>query len=138
VEDSPIAHLLSAVDRFDVEAAMSLFAPDARILVADGRRAQGIDRVREFMTEFLAGLRSTTHRITAQWHPGDVWIAEVQATYELTDWRQLSEIPRAFIARQGPHGIAELRVYGAHEHSLGEHLPGERGLVVSGRWIPPL
>jgi SnoaL-like protein len=138
MDESPIADLLVAVDKLDVEAATALFARDGCVRTADGRRADGIEAVRELLTDFLAGLRSTSHRTTAQWHEGDVWIAEVEATYELMDWLQTSPLPRAFVLRQGPDGIADLRVYGAHERPLADHPTGEDGTWLRGRWIPPL
>ena len=70
---------------------MALMAPNARVPVADGRRAEGTEAVRQLFGDFLAQLRFTTHRITAQWHQEDVWIAEVDASYELRDWLQLNE-----------------------------------------------
>jgi ketosteroid isomerase-like protein len=77
---SPIDRLLAAIDKLDVDAVTALFAPDARLLTADGRRAQGIEPVRQLLADFVATLRSTKHRVTAQWHPDDVWIAEVEAS----------------------------------------------------------
>ena len=138
MSQSPIERFLDAVDRLDVDAAMALMAPDARVLVADGRRAEGTEAVRQLFGDFLGQLRSTTHRITAQWHQEDVWIAEVDASYELRDWLQLNGLPRAFVVRAGPNGVSELRVYGAHEHRLSEHPTGEKGTWVGGQWIPPL
>ena len=135
---SPIVELLAAVDKLDVEAATALFARDASLLMADGQRADGIEAVRELLTAFLAGLRSTTHRITAQWHEGNAWIAEVEATYELQDWLQTTPLPRALVLRQGPEGIADLRVYGAHERALADHPTGGLATFIRGRWIPPL
>jgi ketosteroid isomerase-like protein len=138
VDESPITSWLAVVDRLDLEAATTAFAPDARVLTPDGRRAQGIEDVRELLTEFLSELRSVRHEVTAQWHVGDVWIAEIDATYELADWMQTSPLPRAFVLRQGPDGITELRVYGAHERALEEHRTGGEGMWIGERWIPPL
>jgi hypothetical protein len=135
---SPIAELLAAVDKLDVEAAIALFAPDGRLMTADGRHAAGIENVRELLTDFTAALRATSHRISAEWHEADTWIAEVDATYELDDWMQTSPLPRAFFLRAGPDGIADLRVYGAHEQRLADHPPGGLGTWVHGRWIPPV
>jgi hypothetical protein len=135
---SPIEQLLEAIDALDVDAAMALLGPDTRLLTADGKRAEGSDAVRAFVTEFIGSVRSMTHRVTAQWHQDDVWIAEVEATYELVDWLQLKALPRAFILREGPEGIADLNVYGAHERPLTEHRTGEEGMWVGDRWIPPL
>ena len=120
MSQSPIERFLDAVDRLDVDAAMALMAPDARVLVADGRRAEGTEAVRQLLGDFLGQLRSTTHRITAQWHQEDVWIAEVDASYELRDWLQLNGLPRAFVVRASPDGVSELRTYGAHEHRLSQ------------------
>jgi len=138
VTASPIQQLLAAVDKLDLDAVMALLAPDARILTADGRRAEGTDGVRELVMDFLAPLRASTHRITAQWHQDDVWIAEVDASYELKDWLQMNALPRAFVLHQGASGIADLHVYGAHEHPLSDHRSGEEGMWVGSRWIPPL
>jgi hypothetical protein len=136
--ESPIEQLLQALDGLDVEAVISHMAPDGRFLTADGHRAEGTQAIREVLVAFLAGLRSMTHRITAQWHQDDAWIAEVEADYELRDWLQLKSLPRAFILRQGPDGITELNVYGAHEHPLSEHRTGDAGMWIGERWIPPL
>jgi SnoaL-like domain len=138
VSTSPIDQLLAAVDKLDLDAVMELFTADGRLLTADGRRAAGTDGVRELMGSFLSGLRATSHQVTAKWHQDDVWIAEVDATYELQDWLQMKAIPRVFIIRCGERGIADLRVYGAHEHLLSDHGVGRGGLWVGERWIPPL
>jgi SnoaL-like domain len=138
MDQSPIEGWLQAIDARDVDAAMAPFADDARILTADGRRASGMAAIRELMAEFLGGLRSTNHRITAQWHEDNVWIAEVEATYELRDFLQLQSLPRAFFLRESDGAIADLRVYGAHERSLTDRPSGEGGMWVGERWIPPL
>ena len=139
MSDSPIQQLLDAIDSREVDAVMELVSPEASVLTADGRRAHGAQSVRKLLGDFLAGLRSTGHQIIAEWHVGeDLWIAEVQASYELRDWLQLTAVPRAFFLRWSADGIAELRVYGAHEHPLDDHPTGEEGLWVGGRWIPPL
>jgi len=138
VDASPIAELLEAVDRLDLEAVAAQFAPDARLMTADGQRAAGIEQVRRLLTEFLAPLRATSHQITAEWHEGETWIAEVEGSYELDDWLQTSPLPRAFVLRQGPGGISDLRVYGAHEQRLADPPPGGLGTWVHGRWVPPL
>jgi SnoaL-like domain len=138
VSQSPIDKLLGAIDKLDVEAAMALMAPDCRLLTADGRRAEGTGAVRGLLTDFLARLRSATHRITAQWHQDDVWIAEVEANYELTDWMKTGTLPRVFVLRQGPAGLTAVHAYGAHEQPLSEYRTGEEGMRIGGRWLPPL
>ena len=138
MDESPIADLLEAVDRLDLEATAAQFAPDGRLMTADGRRAAGLEQVRELLAEFFASLRATSHQITAQWHEADTWIAEADATYELDDWMQTSPLPRAFVLRQGSDGITDLRVYGAHEHQLTDHPEGGLGTWVRGHWVPPV
>ena len=138
MNDSPIELLLRAVDELDVDAAIALMAPDVRFMAVDGRRGQGADAVRKLVTDFISTLRSTSHRITAQWHQDDVWIAEVEGSYELRDWLQLNALPRAFVVRMGADGIADFRAYGAHEQPLTDHRTGEEGMWVGGRWVPPL
>jgi hypothetical protein len=138
VDDSPIAQLLGAVDEFDVEAAVAMFAPDAQLMSVDGRRSVGGDAVRELLTGLVKVLRSSSHRITAQWHQQDVWIAEVEATYELKEDMLRITRPRAFVLQDGPDGIIELHAYGAHEPLLGDHHTEEGDMRLGGRWIPPL
>jgi SnoaL-like domain len=138
VTQSPIELLLGAIDSLDVDAVMALLADDCQLLTADGRRAHGHDAVRELLTSFVGDLRSAAHRVTDQWQSDDVWIAEVEVTYELRDWLQLNALPRAFVVRSGSDGISEVHVYGAHERRLGDHPTGEEGMWIGDRWIPPL
>lgn len=138
MEGSPLEQLLAAIDRRDVDELTALFAPQPTVLAADGRRAEGAEAVRGLLESFLAQLRATAHRVTAQWHQDNVWIAEVDADYELLDWLQLNALPRVFVVRMGEGGIADLRVYGAHEQPLTKHRTGEEGTWVGTRWIPPL
>lgn len=138
MEESPLEQLLAALDTLDIEAVMALAGSEPRFLTADGRRASGAGQVRELVTELLATLRSTSHRITAAWHLDDVWIAEVDADYELQDFLELKALPRVFILRMGEGGSADLRVYGAHEQPLTDHRTGEEGMWIGARWVPPL
>ena len=138
METSPVEQLLEAIDRRDADGVMALVGPEPRFMAADGRRGEGAEAVRELVTAFFATLRSTAHRITAQWHQEEVWIAEVEADYELQDWLELKALPRVFILRMSGGGIADVRVYGAHEHPLTDHRTGEEGMWVGSRWVPPL
>jgi hypothetical protein len=138
VPESPVEQLLQALDDLDVDAAMALMAPRIHMLSADGRSADGSDAVRALITDFIGGVRSMTHRITAHWHPDNIWIAEVEATYELSDWLRTAALPRAFFVRAGPQGISDLHVYGAHEAPLADHDERQGGTLVGGRWMPPL
>jgi hypothetical protein len=138
VSESPIEQLLGALDKLDTEAALALLAPDARLLSVDGRRAQGTKALREMFADFGAMLRSSTHRITAQWHEDNVWIAEIEATYELKDRVRIGPLPRAFVLRDGADGVADIRVYGANERPLADEDTLEDGIWLSGRWLPPL
>jgi hypothetical protein len=138
VDESPIAELLTAVDQLDAGAVAALFAPDVRLLTADGRRAEGVDAARALLTDFLGQLRSISSRITDEWRDRDVWIAEVETTYELRDYFQKGPVPRAIIVRNGPDGIADVRVYGAQEQPLAERPAAVEGMWLRERWIPPL
>jgi hypothetical protein len=135
---SPIEELLEAVDTLNAKAAVALFLPQARVLTVDGHRAEGSSAVGELLKVFFARLRSSAHRITAQWHLENVWIAEVEASYELRDWLQMNALPRAFVLRTEQGEIADLRIYGANEQPLTDHRTGEEGMWVGTRWIPPL
>ena len=135
---SPIEQLLAAFDSRNVDSVVSLLAPDTSLLTADGQRAEGLAAVREVVETFLSSLRSTSHEIVSQWHVEDVWIAELQASYELRDWLQINALPRACFVRAGPDGISELHMYGAHEHPLTEGSRGEGPQMVGGHIMLPL
>ena len=138
MSDSPVEQLIEALEKLDLEALMALVAPNVQLLTVDGRRGQGEDEVRALFADFVATLRSTRHTVLDQWHMDDVWIAELEGTYELQDWLQLGPLPRAFFLREGPEGITQLHAYGAHERPLTEHRTGEEGMWIGERWIPPL
>jgi hypothetical protein len=130
--------VLRTVGQLDAPAAAALFAPDGRLLTADGRRAEGTEAVRELLTDFFSDLRMIESRITDQWRQGDVWIAEVQTTYELSDYSQKGPLPRAMVLRNGPDGVVDMRVYGAHERPLADRPAAEEGMWIREKWIPPL
>jgi hypothetical protein len=140
LKESPLDAFLRALDSLDADAAMALMAPDCRLLTVDGRRAAGAGAVRVLLAAFLATLYSTSHRITAEWHVDGVWIAEVDADYELKDRLRIGGLPRAFVAREGPDGLSDVRVYGAHEDRLSDERESEseRGLWFGGHWMPSL
>ena len=139
MKGSPLDEFLRAVDDLDADAVMALMATDCRVLTADGSRAAGTEAVRALLGGFLATLYSTTHRVTAEWHVDDVWIAEVDAGYEFKEDRlRIGNLPRAFVARGGPDGLSDVRVYGAHEHRLDDDVESGQGLMFAGRRLPPL
>jgi hypothetical protein len=137
VEQSPLLELLAAIDRLDNGAITALCAPDCTFMTADGRQAAGHPALARLLGDFLAGLRSTSHEIVAQWHQDDVWIAEVLASYELRDWLRLEHLPRVFIVESGSDGIRAVRVYGANERQLTDR-PDHEPMRVGGRMILPL
>jgi hypothetical protein len=139
VTDSPIGPVLRALDAFDAAAVAALMAPECKLQTADGRSAQGREAVATLVGEILGDLHSTAHEITDEWHPAGVFIAEVEASYELRDGLALKALPRVFILRSGPAGITDMRVYGAHERRLADHgIEDARGIRIGGRWMPPL
>jgi ketosteroid isomerase-like protein len=138
VEPSPLVDLLSAVDEQDIDQIMALCAPDCRFMTVDGRRAEGGQATRQLLVDFFTQIRWCAHHLTAQWHEGDVWIAEVLASYELKDWLRIEELPRAFVVRTGAKGIYDIRVYGANELRLSDHRSGEEPFRLGGRLVLPL
>jgi len=138
MEESPLADLLAAIDKLDVDAVLALCAPECSLMTTDGGHAEGEHEVGRLMSDFLATLRSTSHEITAQWHQEDEWIAEVLASYELQDWLRLEHLRRAFFVRTGPAGIRDIRVYGANERRLGDRVSGQGPMRIGGRLVLPL
>jgi hypothetical protein len=137
MEQSPLVELLAAIDQLDVEAAMALCGPDCTFMTVDGRHAEGHAAVTSLLNDFLSGLRSTSHEITALWHQDDVWIAETLASYELRDRLRIERLRRAFFVRAGDDGIRDVRAYGANERRLTDRSNSEP-LRIGGRPILPL
>jgi hypothetical protein len=137
-DGSPIRDFLDSIDKLDIDGAVRLLAEECRILLVDGQRGEGRASIHKLLQTFLGGLRATRHRITSEWHVDGVWIAEVDASYELQDWLCLDALPRAFFAVVGEDGITDIRVYGAHERSLTAHRRDDESMRVGGRWLLPL
>jgi len=137
--DSPITAVLQALDALDAGGAAAGFAPTATLTTIDGRTVTGIADVRATLAELVGNLRATHHDVTAQWNPEPgVWVAELTAAYELRDSVRLGPYRRAMVARQGPDGIIELTIYGAHELPLIQAEQGYREVYAGGHWMPTL
>jgi ketosteroid isomerase-like protein len=136
--ESPIGPFCAAIDSLDADAVMALIAPGGELVLVDGSRAQGTDAVRQLLSDFFKLLRSTTHHVSAEWHDGDVWIAEIAATYERADGMRTGELARAMVLHEQADGIAAVRVYGMQPPLLADPPGQEEGLRLGGRWIPPL
>lgn len=116
---TPIQAVLASLDAIDLEGAVGQFAPDGLLTTVFGERATGHDGVRRVLGAFLQGLRATHHRIESEWGAEDgVWLAQVTATYELSDFSQRGPYERAVILRSAGAGITELWIYGQHELPL--------------------
>jgi ketosteroid isomerase-like protein len=138
VADSPISAVLDGFRALDVDATVKLFAPDGRLMTTTGEFAEGTDEVRTALAGFMAPLRATTYEVSTTWHPeDDVWIAELDAHYELKDGERHGPYPRAIVARSDEHGITDLRIYGSHELPLTAHLP-YREVSTGHGWLPTL
>jgi hypothetical protein len=138
VPGSPLSKVLDTLDTLDVDSVIALFAPDGQLLRTDGRLADGVDEVRKSVADFVAPLRSTTHSVKAEWHPEDgVWIAELDATYELKDGERHTPYQRVAILRTGENGITALHFYGTHEVPLTSHRPYQE-VRAGSHWLPTL
>lgn len=112
---------LRALGSLDLDAATALFAPDASLTTVLGHTASGRDQVRVELGMLMRELRAMRHHVTSQWNPEDgVWIAEMSATYELSDYSERGPYLRVMILRAGDAGIEQLRIYGAHELPMAE------------------
>lgn len=138
--DSPIQAVLRSLDAIDLDGAVELFAPDGLLTTVFGDRAQGRDRVRAMLGTFLEGLRASHHELEAEWNAQDgVWLAQVSATYELSDFSRRGPYERAIILRVDDAGITELRIYGQHERPLAESGHGYVEVHDAHRgWLPTL
>jgi SnoaL-like domain len=77
VSPSPIERVLEAFARSDVDGVAALFAPRGRLLIIDGRRAEGAAEVKDLVASVLEDLRSITYELRDQWSVDRVWIAEL-------------------------------------------------------------
>lgn len=136
--ETPIQAVLRALGAVDLDRALMLFAPDGALTNTFGETAAGSEQVRMVLGTFLQGLRAARYEVTAEWNPeSGVWIAEMSASYELTDHSQRGPYGRVMILRAGGEGIELLRIYGAHERPLAEGRPYENVRGPHG-WLPTL
>ncbi len=139
MSDSPIRTVLRVIDLLDLEAAVAMFAPDATLVTAFGEHASGTEQVRGAFVDLLGGLRAAQHKVSGEWNPEPgLWIAEVTATYELTDFSRRGPFERAIILRSGDGGVTELRIYGAHELPVPETGGGYLDVRGPSGWLPTL
>ncbi len=131
--------VLRALDARDLDAGMSLFAPHAKLTTAFGESAEGLDQVRGVLGRLLTELRSTHHSVTAEWNPEPgVWIAEMTATYELSDFSERGPYQRVIVLRAGDDGIEQMNIYGAHETPLPQDGRPYREVQGPHGWLPTL
>jgi hypothetical protein len=139
MSDSPILTFIAAADALDLDAAMSLFAADPTFGNEFSVEASGLEQVRVELGKYFAELRSAEHHLSSEWQPEPgVWIAEMTATYELTDFSRRGPYRRAVILRAGSEGIQELRIYGGHEPSLSEGGLAYQNVRGPHGWLPTL
>jgi hypothetical protein len=143
VTDSPLELFLQAFDRLDADACAALFANQGRLRYVDGRVDEGPEAVRDRLREYFADLSSTTHTLREHWHQDRVWVGELEASYVLADDSILGPVSKVFIVRMAHNGIEELRVYAAvepafHETRIRHERERDQGMMVGGRWVPPL
>jgi hypothetical protein len=139
MSDSLMLAVLAALDALDLDTAISLFAPDGILDTPYGEKAVGREQVRGELGMFFAELRATQHDVTSVWNPEPgVWIAEVSATYELTDFSRRGPYGRAFVLRAGEQGIEQLRIYGSNELPLAESGTGYHEVRGPHGWLPTL
>jgi len=138
VSGSPISAIVDALDALDIDALVSQLAPDASLLRTDGRSADGVDEVRTALVEFVSELYGTTHTVSDEWHPEDgVWIAEMEAIYEMKNGVRHGPYKRAVVVRTDARGITQLRFYGSHELPLTAEHP-YREVRAGTHWLPTL
>jgi hypothetical protein len=138
VAGSPISVVLDALDALDIDALVAQLAPGSCLLRTDGRAAEGTDEVRSALGEFVSELYGTTHSISDEWHPEDgVWIAEMEATYEMKNGTRHGPYKRAVVLRADERGITDIRFYGSHELPLNAHRPYQE-VRAGTHWLPTL
>jgi hypothetical protein len=131
--------VLRALDAIDIEGTVALFASDATLTTVFGETAEGRERIRAVLGAFLEGLRGSRHEVTSEWNPeGGVWVAEMSASYELSDYSRRGPYARAIILRSGAEGIERMRIYGAHELPLAESGRAYSEVRSAHGWLPTL
>jgi hypothetical protein len=139
VPEAPIQAVVRALSAVDLEGALALFAPDGSLTNTFGDTASGSGEVRLVLGTFLHGLRAAHYEVAAEWNPETgVWIAEMSATYELTDYSRRGPYGRAMILRVGEQGIDVMRVYGDHELPLAEEGRQYENVRGPHGWLPTL
>ncbi|MDE3130552.1 MAG: nuclear transport factor 2 family protein [Acidobacteriota bacterium] len=137
--DTPLQAVLRALDALDLERTLALFAPDGSLTTIFGDAAAGRDAVHDVLAELLGDLRATHHEVTSQWNPEQgLWIAEMSASYVLSDHSRRGPYERVMLVRAGDAGIEQMRIYGAHERPLAESEHPYTEVRGAHGWLPTL
>ena len=103
--------LFATTDSMDVDAIVSLFAQDARVVFGNGEPMVGHDEIRTGTTAFYDTIAGLAHSIVTEWTFGKDTIAELTVAYDRKDGKQVT-IPCVTIFHTDIDGkIDDYRVY---------------------------
>lgn len=103
--------LFAKTDSMDVDAIVSLFAPDARVVFGNSDPLVGHHEIRTGTTAFYDTIAGLRHSIVTEWTFANDTIAELKVTYDRKDGKQVT-IPCVTIFHTDAEGkIDDYRVY---------------------------
>ena len=103
--------LFAKTDSMDVDAIVSLFAPDARVVFGNGDPLVGHHEIRTGTTAFYDTIARLRHSIVREWTFANDTIDELKVTYDRKDGKQVT-IPCVTIFHTDAEGkIDDYRVY---------------------------
>jgi ketosteroid isomerase-like protein len=103
--------VFAMTDSMDVDALMSVFAKDARLVMGNGQPLIGIDEIRTGTTTFFDTIAGLHHSIVTEWNFGPDTIIDLKVTYDRKDGAQVT-IPCVTIFHTDAAGkIDDYRVY---------------------------
>jgi len=103
--------LFAMTDSMDVDALLSVFAEDARLVFGNNQPLVGLDEIRSGITAFFDTIAGLRHTILTEWNFGADTIIELKVTYDRKDGQQVT-IPCVTIFHTDATGrIDDYRVY---------------------------
>ena len=101
-----LREVFGRVDTFNPAAFAELFAPDGKLVFANGDPMIGPAAVQAGVAGFFTTIKGLRHRIVKEWHEQGDSIAELEVTYDRLDGKQVT-VPVATIFHRRDDGLID-------------------------------
>lgn len=99
------------VDTFDAAQFAELFAPQGRLVFANGDPTYGPAAAEASTGGFFSTIRGISHKLVGEWHQGATSVADVETTYDRVDGKKVTLAAVSIMHRREDGLIDDYRVF---------------------------